>query len=202
MTYQPYPTGGGSYQQYPAGGGSNLGERPPRPQSVRIAVILMYAGAALSAISLIITLAFVHRLESAIATSLRHARTAKPYTAAQIHAGQTDGVIAIVIVLLITIGLWVWMAWANNKGRNWARIVASVLYALNTIWLLLSLRSLGGPSIFYGVGWLIGLAALIFLWRRDTTQYIAQSGGGQGPGSGGLPLDGPTGANRSWFPNR
>jgi hypothetical protein len=191
MTYQPYPTGGGGYQQYPAGGG-NLGERPPRPQSVRIAVILMYAGAALSAISLIITLAFVHRLESAIATSLRHARTTKPFTAAQIHAGQVDGVIAIVIVLLITIGLWVWMAWANNRGRAWARIVASVLYALNTIWLLLSLRNLGGPSIFYGVGWLIGLAALIFLWRRDTTQYIAQSQASSMPG-GRFPPDGRAG---------
>jgi len=175
MTYQPYPTGGGSNQPYPAGGGSNLAERPPQPQSLRVAVILMYVGAAVSAISLILTLAFAHRLRSAIATSLRHAKTNKPYTAAQIHTAQTSGIVVIIVLLLIIIGLWVWMAWANSRGRNWARIVASVLYGLNTIYFLLSLRSLGGPSIFVGLIWLVGLAALIFLWRRDTTKYIAQS---------------------------
>jgi hypothetical protein len=177
MTYQPYPTGGGSNMQYPAGGGSNLAERPPQPQSLRIAVILMYAGAAVTAISLILTLAFIHRLRSAIATSLRNARTTKPFTAAQIHTAQTSGVVLIIVLLLIIVGLWLWMAWANNKGRGWARIVASVLYGLNTIYFLLSLRSLGGPSALVAVSWLIGLAALIFLWRRDTTQYIAQSSG-------------------------
>jgi hypothetical protein len=174
MTYQPYPTGGGN-QPYPAGGGTNLAERPPQPRSVRVAVILMYAGAAVSAISLILTLAFVHRLKSEIATSLRHARTARPYTAVQIHTAQSSGVIAIVVVLLIITVLWVWMAWANNRGQSWARIVATVLYGLNTIWFLLSLRSLGGPSAVVGLTWLIGLVATIFLWRRDTTQYIAQS---------------------------
>jgi hypothetical protein len=175
MTYQPYPTGGGSNMQYPAGGGSNLAQRPPQPRSVRIAVILMYAGAALSTVSLILTLAFIHRLRSAIATSLRHAKTTRPFTAAQIHTAQTSGVAVIILLLLIIIGLWLWMAWANNKGRGWARIVATVLYGLNTIWFLLSLRNLGGPAIFYSLSWVIGLAAIIFLWRRETTQYIAQS---------------------------
>ena len=175
MSYQPYPTGGGSNMQYPAGGNSNLAERPPQPQSLRIAVILMYAGAALTAVGLIIILAFVHRFRSAIATSVRNARTTRPYTAAQIHAAQTGGVIAVVVVLLIIIGLWVWMAWANGRGRGWARIVASVLDGLYTLYFLVSLRRLGGPSVLLALIWLAGSAAVIFLWRRETTQYIAQS---------------------------
>src|SRR5215472_11090858 len=122
MTYQPYPTGGGSNMQYSAGGGSNLAQRPPQPQSVRIAVILMYAGAALSAVSLVITLSFIHRIRSAIVSSLRHAKTTHPFTTAQIHAAETDGVIVIVVLLVIIVALWVWMALANNKGRSWARI--------------------------------------------------------------------------------
>lgn len=202
MTYQPYPTGGGGNEPYPASGGSNLAERPPQPQSVRIAVILMYVGAALSAVSLIISLALSGRIKSAVGTAARRVKTSKPLTVSQIHSIENFYLALIVVVLLISIGLWLWMAWANGRGRGWARILSTVFFGFNTLWLVVSVGRTGGPAIFIGIGWLIGLAALIFLWRRDTSQYIAQSGGGRGPMSGGLPLDGPTGANRSWFPNR
>lgn len=173
-----------TYQPYPAGGGGNVAERPPQPQPVRIAVILMYVGAALSVISLILTLAFVRRIKSAIASSLRHPRTGRSFTAAQIHAAQTNAVVLIIVVLLIITGLWVWMAWANNRGQGWARIVASVLFGLNTIWFLITLRNLGGPSVFSGLSWVVGLVVLVLLWRRDTTQYIAQSQRRYGSGGG------------------
>lgn len=175
MTYQPYPTGSGSPQPYPGGGGGNLAERPPQPQSLRIAVILMYVGAALSAVSLVISLALSGRIRSAVGTAARKAKTSKPLTATQIHAIENFYVIIIVVILLIAIGLWLWMAWANGRGKGWARIVASVLFGLNTLWLVFSVGRTGGPAIYFGIGWLVGLAALIFLWRRDTTQYIAQS---------------------------
>jgi hypothetical protein len=29
--------------------------------------------------------------------------------------------------------------------------------------------------LYTALGWLVGLAAIVFLWRKDTTQYIAQS---------------------------
>jgi hypothetical protein len=175
MTYQPYPTGGGSNMQYPAGGGSNLVEQPPQPQSVRIAVLLMYAGAALSALSLVLTLALSGRIKSAVGTAARKVRTTKPLTVAQIHAVENFYLVVIVVILLLAVGLWLWMAWANGRGKGWARITSSVFFGLNTIWLVLSVGRTGGPAIFFGIGWLIGLAAMIFLWRRDTTQYIAQS---------------------------
>jgi hypothetical protein len=68
-----------------------------------------------------------------------------------------------------------------------------VFFGLNTLWLVFSVGRTGGPAIFIGVGWLVGLVAMIFLWRRDTTQYIAQSQGPQGPNSGRFPPDGPVG---------
>jgi hypothetical protein len=178
MTYQPYPTGGGSNQPYPASGGSNLTEQPPRPQSVRIAVILMFAGAALSAISLIVILALSGRIKSAIGTAARKVRTNRPLTLSQIHAVENFYIVLIIVILLISIGLWVWMAWANGRGKGWARILSSVFFGFNTLWLAVSVLRTGGPAIFIGIGWLIGLVALIFLWRQDTTHYIAQS---QGP---------------------
>jgi hypothetical protein len=193
MTYQPYPTGGGSNMQYPAGGGTNVTEQPQQPQSVRIAVILMYAGAAVSALSLIISLALSGRIRSAIGTAARKVKTTKPLTLSQIHAVENFYIVLIVVVLLVSIGLWLWMAWANGRGRGWARIVSCVFFAFNTLWLVVSVGRTGGPAIFIGIGWLVGVAALIFLWRRDTTQYIARSGGRRGSNSGRFPPDGPVG---------
>ena len=190
MTYQPYPSGGGGNMQYPGGGGSNLAGRPPQPQSVRVAVILMYAGAAVSAISLIVSLALSGRIKSAVGTAAQKVKTSKPLTVAQIHAIENFYVVLIVVILLVSIGLWVWMAWANGRGKGWARILSSVFFGFNTLWLAVSVGRTGGPAIFIGIGWLIGLAALIFLWRRDTTQYIAQSQAPYGSG-GGLPPDRP-----------
>jgi len=194
MTYQPYPGGGGGNMQYPAGGGGNLAGRPPQPQSVRIAVILMYAGAAFSAISLVVSLALSGRIRSAVGTAARKVKTSKPLTVSQIHAIENFYVGLIIAVLLISIALWLWMAWANGRGKGWARILSSVFFGFNTLWLVVSVGRTGGPAIFIGIGWLVGLAAVIFLWRRDTTQYIAQSQAPYGP------TDGPAGPGRSSLP--
>ena len=44
------------------------------------------------------------------------------------------------------------MAWANNKGRSWARIVATVLFALNTIWLIFEVGRASVSLIFDRAG--------------------------------------------------
>jgi hypothetical protein len=167
MTYQPYPTGGGSnvVQQ----------QQGPRPQSVRTAVILMYVGAGLSALSLIGSLALSGRIKNAVGKALRDAKTSKPLTASQIHNAENIYFVFVVLVLVVAIALWVWMAWANGRGRGWARILASVLFGLDTILLIFSGARTATTLALTGLEWLVGLAAIIFLWRRDTTQYIAQS---------------------------
>jgi hypothetical protein len=162
MTYQPYPTGGGSNQ---------MAQRPPAPQSIQNAVKLMYAGAALSAISLIVGLATVGQLKSAI-------KKADPsFTASQVHSAETVGVATVVIFGLIGIGLWVWMARANGAGKSWARVVASVLFGISTLELLLSGVRANSTFdlIFEGLVWLIGLGAIVFLYRRDSSEYYAAS---------------------------
>jgi phosphoglycerol transferase MdoB-like AlkP superfamily enzyme len=176
MSYQPYPTGG-SYQPYPGGGGQ-MAERPPQPSSVRTAVWLMYGGAALSAISAILVLALSSRIRSAIRTALLKANVTlrkqgkTPLTATQIHSAESVFIGIIVVILLVSIILWVWMAWANGRGRPWARIVASVLFALNTIFLFLGISRAGTSTLFTGLGWLLGLGAIILLWRRESSAYF------------------------------
>jgi hypothetical protein len=163
MSYQPYPTTGGD--QLPL-------QRPPAPASIQNAVKLMYAGAALSAIGFIVGLATLGSLKKDILNA-----STKPLTAAQLHADQVVGVATIVILGLIGIGLWIWMARANGAGKNWARIVAAVLFGLNTLGLLSAVArpNAFGTKIFDILGWLVGLAATMFLWRRESSDYFAQS---------------------------
>lgn len=170
MTYQPYPTGGGSnmIQQ----------QQAPRPSSVRTAVILMYVGAGLSTISLIATIAFSGRIKNAVGKALRNAKTSKPLTASQIHSVENIYLVFAIVVLLVGIGLWVWMAWANGRGKGWARVLATVFFGLDTLVVLASLVRTGHTAstlVLTSLGWVVGLAATIFLWLRDTSNYITQS---------------------------
>lgn len=165
-----------SYQPYPTVGNQVLPPRPPAPPSIRTAVKLMYAGAGLSAVAVVFILAISGKIERAIGTAVRNAKNAKPLTASQLHAGEVTFVAIIVITLLIAIGLWVWMARANGSGKKWARVVSSVLFGLNTIWLVYVARA-AGAAIFVGLSWLIGLAALFFLWRKDASDYYNGSAG-------------------------
>ncbi len=175
MSYQPYPTGG--YQPYPAGGGQ-MAPRPPQPSSVRTAVWLMYAGGALSLISAILVLALGGRIKSAVNKALvknnatLSSEGKKTLTLSQIHSIASAYVVIIVVVLLIAVALWAWMAWANGRGRPWARIVASVLFGLNTLFLLYGISRAGTSTLFTGLGWLIGLAAIIMLWQRASSAYF------------------------------
>jgi hypothetical protein len=157
--YQPYPTGGQGPVAPP---------EAPAPQSVLNAVKFMYAGAALSAIEFIIGLTTIGSLRSAI-------RSAYPnYSDSQIHTAVVAGVVTAVVIGVIAIGLWLWMAWANGRGRSWARIVASVLFALNTIQLFTLLaRPHSAISLVFAIlVWLAGLGAIYFLWQRDSSAFI------------------------------
>jgi hypothetical protein len=176
MSYQAYPSGG-SYQPYPASGNQADG-RPPQPTTVRNAVWLMYGGAALSAISAILLLVRGSSIKAKIVTALLKSNATaarqgkKTLTTAQIHSFANGILIALVVILLVGVALWLWMAWANGRGRGWARIVASVFFALNTIYLVLSVSRAGVTIIFIGLGWLLGLGAIVLLWQRQSTAYI------------------------------
>ena len=162
--YQPYPSGGPEPLPPQAG---------PPPQPVRTAVLFMYAGAAMNAIQIILGLITIGSLKSIIRSRYPN------YSASQIHAAQIAGVVGIVVVGAIAIGLWLWMAWANGRGRSWARIVASVLFGLNTISLLSQIARPHAAIVlvFEILVWLAGLGAIFFLWQRESSAYFqARSG--------------------------
>jgi hypothetical protein len=162
------------YQPYPQDGG--LPPEPGRltpPRTVQRAVVLMYIGAALDVVSLIVVLFSFHVIENAIRKSA--ATTAHPLTLHQIHDLAVFIVAIAVVESAIAIGLWLLMAWANKNGHSWGRITATVLFGLNTIFLLISFaRPQGVLSLLAMLlVWLVGLGAIILLWRRETSDYIA-----------------------------
>jgi hypothetical protein len=156
------------YQPYPSSGKPVEPERPPAPPSVLNAVKLMYVGAAISTVSLIISLIDISGTKAAI-------RKARPsLTAAQVNQLNTFIITLAIVSGVIGVALWLWMARANSQGRNWARILSTVLFGLATLDLygVLSQPKTVLGLIFPVLTWLVGLGAVIFLWRKESTEFF------------------------------
>jgi hypothetical protein len=156
------------YQPYPSSGQPVEPQRPPAPASVLNAVKLMYAGAAISTVSLIISLVDIHGTKSAI-------EKARPnLTTAQVNQLNTFIISLAVVSGVLGIALWLWMAWANNQGKNWARILSTVLFGLATLDLI---GVFSQPKTIFGLvfpvlTWVIGLGAVFLLWRPESTVFF------------------------------
>jgi hypothetical protein len=153
------------YQAGPASSQPAGPLRPPAPAPVRTAVRFMHAGAVGTAAYLIITLAFLGDIRAYHLTVLGHHLT----TAQLSH--QRPLIIALVIAAgLVMIALWLWMARAAGQGRNWARILSTVLFGLATLGLT---GNHGVAQVFCAVlTWLTGLAAVWLLWRPASGAFF------------------------------
>jgi len=156
------------YQPYPSSGQPVEPERPPEPPSVLNAVKLMYVGAAISTVSLVISLVDIGGTKDAI-------RKARPsLSVAQVNQLNTFIITLAIISGVLGIALWLWMARANSRGRNWARIVSTVLFGLATLDLfgvLSQPKTLIG-LIFPVLTWLVGAGAVFFLWRKESSEFF------------------------------
>jgi len=141
--------------------------RPRIPRSVLTAVRLMYAGAAVSLVNVIVNLTAINQIKTAFETQHPLAQNAAQGVAALAAA-------AVVITGAVGIGLWLKLASASRKGRSWARTAGTILFGLDTIGLLGTLGRTGIPvaKTFGVLIWLIGLIAVIELWRRQSGDYF------------------------------
>jgi hypothetical protein len=156
------------YQPSPSSGQMPEAVRPEPPDSVLTAVKLMYAGAVVNGLALIVGLATIGSLRSAL-------RRADPsLTTTQLHDFEVFYVTLSVVTGLIGIGLWILMAVMNRRGHSWARIVASVLFGIYTLFLLLGVARAGAAvgTLVSLLTWLIGLATVVLLWRRQSSEYF------------------------------
>jgi len=158
--YQPYP--GGTQVPEPSRASA------PAPKTVLRAAQVMYAGAAASLIGLVIDILTRHDIRNEL-----HTRRPK-LTAAQLTSGYHAVLIGLVVGAVIAIGLWIWMALSCKAGKSWARTTSTVLFGIDTIDVIASvaLPAGGGARIYGVVVWLIGLAAIILLWRPESTAFF------------------------------
>ena len=122
------------------------------------AVKLMYGGAAsTAAVFLIAALPFIGDIHGRL---FGHRVTTTPLSIT----------LVIVIFGLVPVALWLWMARAVGQGRNWARILSTVLFVLATLELQ---GEHGVLSVFLAwVTWLTGLAVVWLLWRPASRAFF------------------------------
>jgi hypothetical protein len=136
--------------------------RPPAPAPVLAAARFMYGGAISSAALLIVALPFAGDVKGSV---LGYRLTPSPLT-----------ITLVTLAGLALIGLWLWLARATSQGRNWARILSTVLFGLATLELLSSLEAIGkngvAQAFFAGLTWLSGLGAVWMLWRPASSAFF------------------------------
>lgn len=154
------------------------GSRGPieRPPSVATAVKLMWAGAALSLLSLLVSVLTAGQLRDKVRTRLEG--SGQPLTSDQVDTAVNIGIVVGVVLGIIGVLLWVLMAWANGRGKSWARIVATVLGGLYVLSFASSLvqGQLTTASLIVSVLLLaVDVATLILLWRSESSDFYRAS---------------------------
>jgi len=125
----------------------------------------MLAGAA-AELAAVITVAVT-------ASTVRTAVAAR-YPAA-VHAATVHQVL-IYVSAPVAIGMWLWLAWANGRGEDWARMVSAACFGL------LSLVMLGNLSqhaatyapanmIAASIVWAVGLVSVVLIFTPAAGRY-------------------------------
>jgi hypothetical protein len=145
--------------------------RPVPPRSMVNAVRLMYAGGLLAAAGLIAAVAKASALRAAI-------RQQYPAAAHGLLGATTGGALGLTVIsgLIATI-VWLAMARRTRRGRPGVRIWSTALFGIDTLSLIHSWAGgvLTHPAWFFGLAeWGAGLAAIVFLWSRQSSSYFAQ----------------------------
>jgi hypothetical protein len=136
---------------------------------VRNAVKVMYAGAVAS---LVYAIVFITTLSATKRAIEQHS---PQLTTSQVNGMQHALVTSAIVGGLIGAGLWIFIAQACKSGKSWARITGTVLFGVNTV--QGGLSNLVVPEaalvkIFWFVVWLIGLAAVVLLWRGTSSAFF------------------------------
>ena len=157
--YQPYPGGAEPREPAPASA----------PPSVLRAVKVMYAGVAVSLIGIVIDMTTLSATRAAI---IKHSPT---LTTAQVNNAEHVEIGLFIASGLIGAALWLWMAQSCRAGKGWARIVSTVLFAIDTLAVLITTAGTAGGALsraYALVIWVVGLIAIILLWQRASSGYF------------------------------
>jgi hypothetical protein len=144
---------------------------PSLPVTMRKGVRFMLAGAAVTVVLAVFEAIALIVSKNSIDIN------GKPPTSSQLATALVFVIISYAIYAL----LWVLMARFNRSGMKWARIVATVLFAISTFQLYQMVNSLHGgqlitaADIIYFIinlaAWGVGVGAIAMIWRSDSSAY-------------------------------
>ncbi|HSJ62161.1 MAG TPA: hypothetical protein VK895_13075 [Jiangellaceae bacterium] len=162
MTGTPPPPPPPEGQQPPEHGRRLVGP----PSSLLAAVKLMLVGAGLQALALVFSYAARVELRDQIAEEQ------PDLTADQVERAMNVQLMSVAVVDILAVAMWIWMAQTNQRGLEWARIVATVLGPLNIAFTVFSLSQSAGVAIVVRFLTIALSAAILFLlYRPDSTAY-------------------------------
>jgi len=177
-----YPSDPGNADQGPRSYGSMPPPGPAEtrgavtepPQDVRRASMVLYITAAWSVLGLVLAFAMRGSTEDAI-------RDADP-TASEdvISAALTLGLVIGAVIGLGFALLYYLCGKKMLEGRNWARIVPTVLIGIGLLFGAVGIGSgsyTAGTLVSLVIGVVLGVAFLVFAWRRPANDYFAAAKG-------------------------
>ncbi|MGY4643288.1 hypothetical protein [Cellulomonas sp. URHB0016] len=141
---------------------------PPveRPSTITRAVQLMYVGAALSLVGIVVAWATKSQLHDQIAEA------SPTLSASGVDTAVTAALGIGTFVGLVGVGLWIWMAFANGAGKSWARILSTVFGGLSVVSTLIGLRNATGVTIVLQlVSLVLAVVILVLLWRPASSAF-------------------------------
>jgi actin-like ATPase involved in cell morphogenesis len=86
-----------------------------------------------------------------------------------------DTIAAAVVGALVSAALWLWMAWMNRQGRPWARIAATILGAINLLYLLYGFTAPTAFAFLAVLEMVLAVVILVLLWKKESTAYYKAS---------------------------
>jgi hypothetical protein len=128
----------------------------------------MYAGAGVAALGLLGGIGTLHSLRKLI--EQQNPNASSSYVSASI------GAAAFTLVILGVLGilLWLWMARLTRRGERRARTLSTIVFGLATV-VAINLASRGQTTPLSGVfgvlEWVVGLIAIILLWSTPSRRY-------------------------------
>jgi serine/threonine protein kinase len=151
---------GTGYPQ-PGQAAGHRARRLPAPESVVNAVRLMYGGAAYAVVFAICAVATIDGARNPFASITPRSE-----------------VVVAAATCVIQVALWLGIAWACRRGRNWARVAGTVFFALFTILIpvvLIRYRHYAAGlvgTVLILVTWLMAAGSVRLLWQRKSSAFF------------------------------
>ena len=143
---------------------------PPveQPASIRLAVRLMYLGAALTLIGVLVGLTQTDEIREAIQEA------DDSLSGSDLDMAVNVAVAMSVVFGLVGVGLWIWMAVVNGRGESWARVVATVLAGLNLVSIVFTVAGGGATTVTYvssAISVALAAVILVLLYRPESSRF-------------------------------